>query len=748
MLSKAWVQPILTSYTSFGTLSVKTASADYHGWHASDGVTNVQAHSWEATINDVPSWLKWLLPYPIKISSILFYNKYTGNTRLTQAISVYADEAKTKFIGTGTFPAATPYGTTTVNAVEQFESDVLYLSLDTSYNLQVGLTEMVITATVSGEFTLVSPPTKLVYVVGEALDLDGMVVAGIYDDSTEETITDYTVSGYDPSVVGQQTVYVAYAGDSVSFDVTVNSVPVTSVTLDTHSSSLNIGGTLQLAATVLPPNATDPSIVWSSSNSAVATVLNGLVTAVASGTATVMVQATDGSLQSDSCFITVINPTPSSDDLYNSTDRVIQQKFIVHFQGSPLTITRDNYLISSSVLEETQSDIKSYLGNTTSNELDLSIYNDRRIFTPTNTDSPYYGKIVKGLKIESFVRAYTGVDSPWDSLGVFYVTSWVASAEGLVVNITANDSLYRVLQSPQPSFAIRQNMTHKALFETYLTLFGANADVDSTLTQTLSYAYINSTSPKTFLTELALGAMSDCFCDRNDNVRVRSKIAPRDLRATFTDNDQIISASISQSIDTGYDGSKVTCNSKQESSPAKVLSIKNAELESGTTVYENVALTTSVLVRLSYISVVGLNNIEIRNISATPSQISFDAYNASATQTLSDITVYGNTLETVSTVLADTGDELLKLDSDYVQDLAYANEVKEFVDRIAANKIPTLTIKARGNPLLSLGDLIHIDSIRYKLDYDGILIRATYDYDGGLKATYVFAAAQAFLEVI
>lgn len=64
-------------------------------------------------------------------------------------------------------------------------------------------------------------------------------------------------------------------------------VAATSVTLSETSLTLEAGKTAVLTATVLPENATDKTIVWSSSDKSVVTVSDGTVTAVAAGSATV-----------------------------------------------------------------------------------------------------------------------------------------------------------------------------------------------------------------------------------------------------------------------------------------------------------------------------------------------------------------------------------------------------------------------------------------------------------------------------
>lgn len=88
------------------------------------------------------------------------------------------------------------------------------------------------------------------------------------------------------------------------------SIAVTSITLSASSATLTEGDTLAITATVLPNNAADKSVIWSSSNSNVATVDNaGKATAIAPGTATITATANDSSGVRASCEVTV---TPAS----------------------------------------------------------------------------------------------------------------------------------------------------------------------------------------------------------------------------------------------------------------------------------------------------------------------------------------------------------------------------------------------------------------------------------------------------
>ena len=112
------------------------------------------------------------------------------------------------------------------------------------------------------------------------------------------------------------TIYIYGAEIEVTYSA--EDVHVTSVSLDKNTLSMEEGDTEQLTETVLPSNATDKSVSWSSSNTSVATVSStGLVTAVSAGSATITVTTTDGGYTA-SCAVTVTQPTYSQYKLATS----------------------------------------------------------------------------------------------------------------------------------------------------------------------------------------------------------------------------------------------------------------------------------------------------------------------------------------------------------------------------------------------------------------------------------------------
>ena len=103
-----------------------------------------------------------------------------------------------------------------------------------------------------------------------------------------------------------------YGSDSKEFTLTIDqqgTIHVTSVSLDKANLELTEGETAQLTATVTPEGATNKNVTWSTSDASIATVTDGVVTAVSAGTATITVTTVDGG-KTDTCTVTVREEAP------------------------------------------------------------------------------------------------------------------------------------------------------------------------------------------------------------------------------------------------------------------------------------------------------------------------------------------------------------------------------------------------------------------------------------------------------
>ena len=103
--------------------------------------------------------------------------------------------------------------------------------------------------------------------------------------------------------------------------VTAKQIPVTGVTLDKSTLSLEVGATETLNATVAPSNASYKAVRFTSSDDAIATVDDdGLVTAVKAGTADITVETLADGSKTAKCTLTVTEPVSEPENVQVETN--------------------------------------------------------------------------------------------------------------------------------------------------------------------------------------------------------------------------------------------------------------------------------------------------------------------------------------------------------------------------------------------------------------------------------------------
>ncbi len=88
-------------------------------------------------------------------------------------------------------------------------------------------------------------------------------------------------------------------------EITVSKISVESITLSKSDFDMYEGQISMLTATILPENATYKSLIWKSSDETVVTVVDGKLTALKEGTATITVTGDEG--KTANCVVTVRN---------------------------------------------------------------------------------------------------------------------------------------------------------------------------------------------------------------------------------------------------------------------------------------------------------------------------------------------------------------------------------------------------------------------------------------------------------
>jgi len=165
-------------------------------------------------------------------------------------------------------------------------------------NLAAALTTLVSVTSVSLNASSLALKTGMTSQLVATVSPPGATNQAVSWTSSNTEIATVNSSGLVTGVAaGSATVTVITADGSYTATANVTvTVGVASVSLNIVTTTLSIAQTVQLVATVLPSNAPNKSVTWSTSNSGVATVnSSGLVTAVGGGVATITVTTVDGS---------------------------------------------------------------------------------------------------------------------------------------------------------------------------------------------------------------------------------------------------------------------------------------------------------------------------------------------------------------------------------------------------------------------------------------------------------------------
>ncbi len=162
--------------------------------------------------------------------------------------------------------------------------------------------------------------------------------------------------------------------------------PVTGVKLNKSTASVYTGNTLTLKASILPTNASNPAVTWSSSNTSIAKVSsNGVVTAIKPGSVTITVKTADGGY-SAKCVITVVRKV---------TGLTLDKSSATLYIGKTLKLVPT---ISPS--DATNKSLYWYSGNTA-----IAKVNQNGVVTPVKT-----GKVTIGvMSLDGKFKAYCSV---------------------------------------------------------------------------------------------------------------------------------------------------------------------------------------------------------------------------------------------------------------------------------------------------------------------------------------------------
>ncbi len=196
------------------------------------------------------------------------------------------------------------------------------------------------------------------------------------------------------SITFPEAISSTYAG---TYSAQTPDVSVTGVSINLTKLNLQEGNTWKLTATIIPDDATNKNVTWSSSNDDVATVSNGIVSAISAGTAVITVTTEDGG-KTATCMVNVSTSIDEDDYTLGEKDawftKLTTQNEIGKTKISTITFSTE---LPQGVKEEDGIDltknesgkVKGYISGS-ENNYEIYIVGDY-IFGNENCQTMFYG---------------------------------------------------------------------------------------------------------------------------------------------------------------------------------------------------------------------------------------------------------------------------------------------------------------------------------------------------------------------
>lgn len=237
-------------------------------------------------------------------------NRATGiNYTWTAGSSAISIQSKTN--KTCTIKGNTP-GTAKLNYHCSYYIDGYYRTMDFYYDITIKSNTISVTR-------IDMTPSSATLEIGETIQLS----ATAYPTNATNRSLNWTTENYSVASVSNSGLVTARgagrvwiwaratdgsgAGNYCVVDVK-EPTKVSSIDLSETEATMEVGEELILTASILPDNASNKSVNWTSDNTDVATVVNGVITAVSPGECNITCASTDGSNVSAVCHIVVNEP--------------------------------------------------------------------------------------------------------------------------------------------------------------------------------------------------------------------------------------------------------------------------------------------------------------------------------------------------------------------------------------------------------------------------------------------------------
>lgn len=433
------------------------------------------------------------------------------------------------------------------------------------------------------------------------------------------------------------------------------------------------------------------------------------------------------------------------EEVVNDHTRQWQLYSEIYFDGdneTPVAFDSSD-IVGWDLLEEAYADSNTPLGAVSSNELIVTLDNSNGYFTPTNTSSPYYGKLLPNLLIVLNLKIKIDDEFRYISLGEYRTGDWSAPSDSLEAEVICHDDVYTLGQKKIPQIPAMQSVNLQTIWR-YL-LLGLDLDLSDfeidEFTQGISIGwFLNENVLNNFqkLVERGAGAM---YGMRDSIIKVKSYYYPEVSKYTWTDNNQIINADLPQNYENVYSRVKVNYYQPYVDDTSTLLNMDYTVPAGGTTL-ERLQVSFGPIGIIEGINIVGAENVSIDSITAGMWDITLELGNSGDEEDIV-IEVVGRKISyNISSVtVEDTdlydkiGDVTLEINNHLVQSKTEATSLANYILQLVSDPVSYISIKARGDPYIKLTETMTVDYENGNInDLDIIPIRLHHTFRDGLDA--------------
>ena len=425
-------------------------------------------------------------------------------------------------------------------------------------------------------------------------------------------------------------------------------------------------------------------------------------------------------------------------------------KFYFDGESNPPVVFEDDRIVDFDLLEESAEESRNPFGFVSSNELAMTLVNDDRVFTPTNTASPYYGKLKPNVKVEAELKLKVDDDPvTWESvpLGTFRTGDWDAPSENVHASVVGHDRLYSLGEKELDLVRVQSDLTLYDMWVNLFTFLGLSAsdyEVDATLTQVIEIGWYPKGRAKEAMQQMAQGGGCYVYVDRNNKIQVVNARASSASVVTLTDQDQIMDIRVPQKHQDMRSAVEVSFIRPTLGESKEILRVDDIELPSGTTTFE-FEFSDGPVALLEQVSVLKGTNITIDSIhyGTWGCRITITAPDSEGDPILQIISIAarGQVVDKGAAAVrvvnapveAEIGEEIFTLETNYIQSAEDATDFANALLALVSDPAPFVNVLIRANPALELSDTVTIDDPSDKVPtVETVIRKSTLRYMGGL----------------